>query len=171
MSLTKRVQHTYYGVYDLRMLDDVLTTPWGAVSYSPLSKAPRLREHALVPRIARGRAGWTYGRNATNPSDAWSVNGVSDATNHLSRLRNILHGRPDGQTTRRPDGRTSSRKAGDERAPLTGKPKACEAVKNWFVFCSGCLFRRPRPFGFRHSGRAVFRSRGFLKEERTMDLV
>lgn len=76
----------------------------------------------------------------------------------------------DGRTDRRTDdvGVVARRaESGDERAallPLTGKPKACEAVKNRFGFGSGCLLWSPRPFGFRHSGRAVFRSRGFLKE-------
>jgi hypothetical protein len=157
MSLTERVQpanqHAYYGFTTYECYTS-------AVSYSPLSKRPRLRCTRRSPKNSAGRAGAGPMGGTRRSRRSRSVNGVSDATNHLSRLRNILHGRPEGQTTRRPDGRTSSRKAGDERAPLTGKPKACEAVKTRFVFCSGCLFRRPRPFGFRHCN---FRCRAFSR--------
>ena len=97
------------------------------------------------------------------------------ATNHLSWLTEHFartagpDGRPDGQTSSRDE-----RKSGDERGPLTGKPKAREAVKNRVVFGSGCLFCSPRPFGFRHLGLPFRRSRGFpirKKNYDKMDLV
>ena len=144
---------------------------------STIEKRPAARRSPK--NSARGGSAGPIGRNATKPSVVerkWRKLRLV-ATNHLSRLRNICtDGRTAGRrrTARRPDVVARRAESGDERGlgpPLTGKPKAREAVKNRVVFGSGCLLWSPRPFGFRHLGLPFRRSRGFPIRKKNYDKI
>ena len=114
--------------YDIRMLEE-------RCFVSTIEKRPAARRSPK--NSARGGSAGPIGRNATKPSVVerkWRKLRLV-ATNHLSRLRNICtDGRTAGRrrTARRPDVVARRAESGDERGlgpPLTGKPKAREAVK------------------------------------------
>ena len=105
MSLTKCAQHAYYRVYGLRMLADVQTKPWGALTrlffVSPTEKRVLTDE---VPRIARARGLDLWGERDE------SVGRVERKWRRRCDESPIAVTEQFARTARRPDGQTDGRR-------------------------------------------------------------